>query len=254
MAVDRKKFLELGGFNRLFWPAYPNGVDPVGQRILIGVWPEPTEIVGVAADMHQVLEEDPLPAIFRPLDQYLAQFPLGSAALLVRTAGDPRQFVNAVRNRVTAIDRDQPISAVQTMEELIAAQGGQRRVILMLLGCFAAGALVLAVIGIYGVIAYSVAQRTPEIGIRRALGAQNVDIVWSVVSHGLALTLAGIVLGIGAALALTRVLASLLFHTSAADAATFLVVALLFLMVALAASYLPAWRAARLDPARALRC
>jgi ABC-type antimicrobial peptide transport system permease subunit len=201
------------------------------------------------ADMHQGLEKDPSPAIFRPFDQY----PLSGAAFAVRTSGDPLKFVHAVRDQVLALDRDQPISSVQTMEDLIEAEGGQRRVTLMLLGCFAGAALLLAVIGIYGVVAYSVAQRTQEVGIRRALGARDLDILRLVVGHGLALTLAGIALGIGAALALTRILSTLLFRTSAADPATFAGVALLFLAVALAASYIPARRAARLDPTTALR-
>jgi predicted lysophospholipase L1 biosynthesis ABC-type transport system permease subunit len=221
----------------------------VGQRILIGAKPDPVEIVGIVADMHQVLEKDPLPGVFRPFDQY----PLVSAAFAVRTAGDPLQFVHAVRDQVLAIDRDQPISAVRTMEDLMEAAGGQRRLLLLLLGCFAGAALLLAVIGIYGVIAYSVAQRRQEVGIRRALGAQDADILRLVVGQGLALTLAGVALGTGGALALTRVMTSLLFHTSALDPATFASVALLFVLVAFAASYIPARRAAQIDPATALR-
>jgi putative ABC transport system permease protein len=125
--------------------------------------------------------------------------------------------------------------------------------LLLLLGCFAGAALLLAVIGIYGVIAYSVAQRSHEVGIRRALGAQDADILWPVVGQGLALTLAGVALGIGGALAMTRVMTSLLFHTSAIDPATFAAVVLLVVLVAFAAGYIPAQRAARIDPATALR-
>ena len=213
---------------RLLWPAYPRGLDPVGQRIVIGAKADRIEVVGIVADMHQVLEKDPLPAVFRPFDQY----PLSSAAFLVRTAGDPRQFVHALRDQVLAIDRDQPISGVQTMEDLIQAEGGQRRVVLVLVGAFAAVAMLLAVIGIYGVIAYSVAQRTQEVGIRRALGAQDADILRLVVGQGLVLTLAGIAIGMGAALALTRLMSSLLFHTSAISPATFAVVALVFVLAA----------------------
>ncbi len=139
------------------------------------------------------------------------------------------------------------------MEDLMDAEGGQRRVILTLLGCFAGAALLLAVIGIYGVIAYSVAQRTQEVGIRRALGAQHMDILRLVVGQGLALTLAGVAFGIGASLALTRVMTSLLFHTSPTDPSAFTGIALLFVIVALAASYIPARRATRIDPMTALR-
>jgi putative ABC transport system permease protein len=234
---------------RLLWPAYPDGLDPVGQRILIGARADRVEIVGIIVDMHQILEKNPVPAVFRPFDQY----PVGSAGFMVRTEGDPRQLVHAVRDQVLAMDRDQPISAVQTMEDLIEAEGGQRRAILVLLGGFAGAALLLAVIGIYGVIAYSVAQRTQEVGIRRALGAQDADILRLVVGQGLAVALAGVVLGMGGALASARFMTSLLFRTSGADPVMFAAVALLFLVIACAASYIPARKAARLDPMAALR-
>ena len=234
---------------RVLWPSYPNGLNPVGQRILIGAKTDPVEIAGIVADIHQSLETDAWPAVFRPF----AQTPPPFGAVAVRTAGDPLQFVHAINNQALAIDQDQPASEFKTMDDLMEAEGGQRRLILMLLGCFAGAALLLAVMGIYGVIAYSAAQRTPELGIRRALGAENVDILWLVAGQGLALTLAGIVLGIGGALALTRVMTSLLFHTSATDPATFAGISLLFVIAALAASYIPAQRAARIDPATALR-
>jgi putative ABC transport system permease protein len=234
---------------RALWPAYPNGLDPVGQHIRIGIKPNPVEVVGIVADMHQVLEKDPLPAVFRPFDQY----PLESAGFLVRMAGDPLQYVRSIRDQVLALDRDQPISSVQTMDDLMEAEGGERRAPLMLLGCFAGAALLLAVIGIYGVIAYSVAQRTQEVGIRRALGAQDADILGMVVRQGLALTLAGVALGIAGALALTRLLSDLLFRTKAIDPVIFAGVALLFILVAFAASYIPARRAAKIDPMAALR-
>jgi predicted permease len=234
---------------RVLWPAYPNGLDPVGQRILIGANADPVEIAGIVADMHMSLERDAWPGVFRSF----AQNPPPFAAFAVRTAGDPLQLVHAIGNQVLAIDRDQPVSEFKTMDDLMEGESAQRRLILMLLGCFAGAALLLAVIGIYGVIAYSVAQRTPEVGIRRALGAQHMDILRLVVGQGLALTLAGVVLGIGAALGLTRVMATLLFQTSATDPATFAGIGLLFLVVALAASYLPARRATRIDPTTALR-
>ena len=234
---------------RVLWPAYPNGLDPVGQRILVGSKADPVEIVGVVADIHQALEVDPWPGVFRPFDQN----PFAASSFAVRTAGDPLQFVHAVSDQVRAIDPDQPASEFKTMEDLMEAEGGQRRVILTLLGCFAGAALLLAVIGIYGVIAYSVAQRTQEVGIRRALGARHMDILRLVVGQGLALTLAGVALGIGGALALTRVMASLLFQTSTTDPAAFAGIAILFVIVALVASYIPARRATRIDPMSALR-
>jgi ABC-type antimicrobial peptide transport system permease subunit len=139
------------------------------------------------------------------------------------------------------------------MDEVLEATLGQRRMTMLLLGSFAAMAMLLALVGIYGVIAYSVAQRTREVGIRRALGAQRGDIVRLVLGQGLGLTLAGVVLGIGGALALTRVMERLLFHVSATDPTTFVAIALLLVVVALAASYIPARRAARIDPMAALR-
>src|SRR5579863_2735141 len=234
---------------RVLWPAYPNGLDPVGQRILVGSKADPVEIVGVVADIHQALEVDPWPGVFRPFDQN----PFAASSFAVRTAGDPLQFVHAVSDQVRAIDPDQPASEFKTMEDLMEAEGGQRRVILTLLGCFAGAALLLAVIGIYGVIAYSVAQRTQEVGIRRALGARHEDILRLVIGQGVALTLAGVALGIGGALALTRVMASLLFQTSTTDPAAFAGIAILFVIVALVASYIPARRATRIDPMSALR-
>jgi len=139
------------------------------------------------------------------------------------------------------------------MEQVLDATLGQRRLTMWLLGVFAGVALLLAVIGIYGVIAYSVAQRTQEVGIRMALGAQRGDILWLVVGQGLVLTLAGVGLGMIGALALTGVMKGLLFGVSATDPGTFVGVALLFVAVALLASYLPARRAARIDPMTALR-
>jgi predicted permease len=234
---------------RVLWPAYPNGMDPVGQRILVGSKADPVAIVGIVADIHQALEVDPWPGVYRPLNQY----PLVNASFAVRTAGDPLQFVHAVRDQVLAIDPDQPASQFKTMDDLMEAEGGQRRVLLTLLGGFAGAALLLAVIGIYGIVAFSVAQRTQEVGIRRALGARHMDILRLVVGQGLALTLAGVALGIGGSLALTRVMTSLLFHTSSTDPAAFAGIALLFVIVALAASYIPARRATRIDPMTALR-
>jgi predicted permease len=234
---------------RVLWPAYPNGLNPVGQRILIGARPSPVEIVGIVADMHQFRDTDPWPGVFRPFDQN----PFPSSSFAVRTAGDPLQFVHAVSDQVLAIDPAQPASEFKTMDDLMEAEGGQRRVLLTLLGGFAGAALLLAVIGIYGMVAYSVAQRTQEVGIRRALGARHMDILRLVVGQGLALTLAGVALGIGASLALTRVMTSLLFHTSSTDPAAFAGIAFLFVIVSLAASYIPARRATRIDPMTALR-
>jgi putative ABC transport system permease protein len=234
-----------------FWPAYPAGLDPVGQRIWVGgLNPKPAEIVGIAADVHQSLETSSWP---ETVYVSFAQNPLPSAMLAVRTEGDPLRFASIVRAQARTLDKDQAISSVRTMDDLVEEQVGQRRLLVMLLGSFAGVALLLAVLGIYGVIAYSVAQRTQEMGIRRALGAQRSDILRMVVAQGFRLALAGVMIGVAGAYGLTRLMESLLFHVSATDPATFIGVALLFLFVALAASYIPARRATRIDPMAALR-
>ncbi|HLY59212.1 MAG TPA: ABC transporter permease [Terriglobia bacterium] len=235
---------------RRLWPAYPQGIDPIGQRLLIGINPNPAEIVGVAADVHQTIEDRAWPeSVYVPY----AQNAVSSQALGIRTTGDPLSFTNAVRQQVLALDRNQPVSDIQTMDDLVDQQVGQRHLLVMLLGSYAGVAVLLALIGIYGVIAYSVAQRTQELGIRRALGAQQNDILWLVIRDGLVLSLFGITCGLGGALALTRLMKALLFHVNASDPATFAGIALLFLLVALAASYIPASRAAKIDPMAALR-
>ena len=236
---------------RRFWPAYPSGQDPIGQRLLIGgVNPKPAEIVGIVAHVHQNLENNAWP---ETVYVSFAQNPWPFAALAIRTQGDPLQFTKSIREQVRELDRDQPITHVLAMDDLVEAEVGQRRLILNLLGSFAGVAVLLAVIGIYGVIAYSVAQRTHEVGIRRALGAQHGDILRLVVGQGFGLAAAGVVLGLGGAFALTRVMKDQLFGVSATDPATFAGIALLFILVALVASYIPARRAARIDPMAALR-
>jgi len=236
---------------RRFWPAYPGGENPVGQQILVGASPRPLGIVGIVADIHQDnLEfDDTWPGLYSAC----AQSPPQTAMMAVRTEGDPLRVVSAVRRQVTSIDRDQPVADVKTMDEVVEESEGQRRVVLALFGFFAGMALVLATVGIYGIVSYSVAQRTHELGIRQALGARRVDILGLVVRQGFGLALSGIALGTGGALALSRVMKSLLFHVSASDPVTYVVVAVAFLAVALAASYIPARRATRIDPMMALR-
>ncbi len=232
------------------WPAYPAGADPIGQFILAGTNPEPLRIVGIAADVRQAsLADEAGPGLYRPRTQTVSM----PAMFAVRTDGDPIRLVKAIRNEVTAIDPDQSIAGVKTMEQVLDSSEGRRQSIMILLGVFAGVGLLLAVVGIYGVIAYSVAQRTREVGIRRALGAQQSDILKLVLGQGLGLTLTGAILGIAGALALTRVLESLLFHVSATDPATFAGIALLLIAVAMAASYIPARRATRIEPTAALR-
>jgi putative ABC transport system permease protein len=240
------------GLARRFWPEYPRGPDPVGQHIAEGYdkaigW---MEIVGIVPDVHEgglafgTIKEFYLPN---------AKHPPQTAYLAIRTDGDPMRFVNAVRAQVRAIDSDQAVSDVKTMEAVLASTLGQRRLTMLLLGSFAGVALLLAVIGIYGVIAYSVAQRTQEVGIRRALGAQQRDILRLVLRQGLVLALIGVALGMAGAFALTRVIEGMLFQVNASDPATYVGIAVLLIVVALLASLIPARRAARIDPMAALR-
>jgi putative ABC transport system permease protein len=173
--------------------------------------------------------------------------------VVVRTNGAPLAATPGVRLELAQVDRDQPISDVRTMEERIARSLTPRRFNTVLLGLFAALALVLAAVGIYGVVAYSVTERTHEIGVRVALGAQRRDVVAMVLREGMTTTATGTVIGIVAALAVRRVIAGFLFGVGAADPMTFTAIPLLLVLVALAACYVPARRASRVDPLHALR-
>ncbi|MGH9547750.1 MAG: ABC transporter permease, partial [Terriglobales bacterium] len=236
---------------RRFWASYPNSENPIGQRLLIGgVNPQPAEIIGIVAHVRQNLEDN---AWRETVYTSFAQNTQSHVMLAVRTRWSPMQFTAAVRRAVQALDRDQSITAVRTMADLIDAQLGQRHSMMMLLGTFAALAVLLAAIGLYGLIAYSVVWRAKELGIRRALGARQIEIFSEVMGPALGLTLAGVIVGIGAALALTRFLQGLLFHISATDPATFAGIALLLIVVAGIASYIPARRATQIDPMAALR-
>jgi ABC-type antimicrobial peptide transport system permease subunit len=212
--------------------------------------PQPIEIVGVLADVRNInLAADTQPEIYLPY----AQLPTSSMNLVVRTAGDPHNLVNAIQMQVFEADRDQPVTAVRTMDEILEDGAAQPRFTTSLLGGLSLTALILAIVGIYGVIAYSVAERTQEMGIRLALGAARGDIFRLVLRQGLALASAGIVIGLAGALALTRLMESLLYHVSVTDPLTFGGGALLFTLVALLASYVPARRATKVDPVIALR-
>jgi putative ABC transport system permease protein len=172
--------------------------------------------------------------------------------LVIRSAGDAAAFAPTLRREVQALDKDQPIYNVRTMDDVVMNSLGTRRVSMQLFAVFACAALLLAALGIYGVMAYSVTQRTQEIGLRMALGAQKSDVLGLVIRQGMALTVIGVIVGLAGAFALTRVIGNLLFGVTATDPATFLAIPLVLLFVALLACYLPARRAARLDPIKAL--
>jgi putative ABC transport system permease protein len=233
-------------FAALFWP----GEDPIGRHIKAES-KEWRTIVGVVGHVrHYALNVKGREQVYFPQAQ--AQF-TRSMFLAVRTAGDPASLTNAIRQEVMRLDPEQPIYAVKTMDELLDASVAQPRLNLVLLGLFAGLALVLAAVGIYGVLAYSVTQRTREIGIRLALGALPNDALLLVVRQGLALALTGIALGLAGALVLTRFISTLLFGVTPTDPLTYAAVSALLLIVALAASYIPAVRATRVDPMVALR-
>jgi putative ABC transport system permease protein len=231
---------------RRFWP----GENPIGKHILVGRAVTPSEVVGVLGDMRNVgVAADVQPEIYLPF----AQLPWPSMHLVVRTAGDPRAFVAAVRRRVLALDPDQPVTAIHTMDEVLETAAAQPRFTTSLLGALSGTALLLAIVGIYGVISYSVSERTQEMGIRIALGAERADILRLVLRQGLMLALGGIAIGLAASLALTRLLGSMLYRVSATDPMTFVGGSVLFMLVAMVASYIPARRATRVDPMVALR-
>jgi len=234
---------------RRFWPGYPRE-DPIGQSILAGASPDALRIVGVVSDVRQAgPAESALSGIYRPR----AQVPLMPAMLAVRTTGDQRRIVNAIRAEVAAVDRNVSVAGVKSMTDALDESDGRRRGFMMLLGLFASTGLFLAGVGIYGVVAYSVTTRTREFGIRKALGAGQADVLKLVLCQGLKLTLAGSVLGLCAAAALTRLLKAFLFGVSATEPAIFGGVALLCIGVSLGASYLPARSAMRVEPAVTLR-
>jgi len=235
---------------------FPNE-DPIGKRLILGDsededrngQPDWREIVGVVGDVRIRLDAETGPAMYYPYWQWPWYF----AHLVVRTTSDPMTLAARLRSEVRALNKDQPVYSIRTMEQVrdhSIAQPGFRT---LLLSLFGAVALVLAAVGIYGVMAYSVTQRTHEIGIRMALGAQQKDVLKLVVRQGMVLTLIGVAIGLAAASGLTRVLSSFLFGVTATDPATFVGVSLLLAGVALLACYIPACKATKVDPMVALR-
>ncbi|HET7041145.1 MAG TPA: FtsX-like permease family protein, partial [Gemmatimonadales bacterium] len=212
--------------------------------------PHGGEIVGIVADFKQdALQREVEPQLFMPCDQA----PVEALTVVLRTPGDPSSLASEVRPMVRALDPDLPVYELQPLSEVVAASTSQSRFYMLLLGGFAAIALLLAAVGIYGVIAYAVRQRTQEIGIRMALGASRDRVLGMVVGQGMVLALVGAAAGLIGAFLATRGMRSLLFEVSASDPATYAGVALVLVAVAAVASYLPARRAARTEPNLALR-
>jgi putative ABC transport system permease protein len=231
---------------RRFWP----NETPIGKRMYLGRMKGATEVVGVVADVKNVgITDNTMPEVYLPL----AQLPWSSVNLLVRTSVDPHLLVAAIRQRITAADRDQPVTSIQTLDELRSASMLDRRFTLSVLGFFSVAALLLAAAGIYAVIACSIRHRTQELGIRMALGAVPADLLWSVVRRAVVCTSAGIAAGIAGSLLLTRFISALLYDVRATDPVTFAAGTLLFALIAVVATYLPARSAIRMDPMAALR-
>ena len=232
---------------RRFWP---DG-NPLGKRIRLGGGPEDWRtIVGVVGDIrHYGLDAEPTMQAYVPQAQAVSW----DNEWVVRTSSDPLSLAGAVRQEIWTVDPDRPVYEIMTMDQLTGATLAQRRFTLLLLGLFSLVALLLAAIGLYGVISYSVTQRTQEVGIRMALGAGPRDILALMVGRGMLPALTGVGIGLVGAAGLTRFLSSLLYEVSATDPATFIGVSILLTVVALLACYIPARRATRVDPMVALR-
>jgi putative ABC transport system permease protein len=232
-----------------YWP----NESALGKRIRFGP-PESNEpwhtIVGVAGSVrHARLDRESRQTVYVP---YL-QIPVRGMAVAIRTSADPESLAGAVRKEVLALDKDQPIANVLTMNEIVSRSIWAQRFYAMLFGIFAALALILAAVGIYGVMSYAITQRTREIGIRMALGAGQLNVLKLTLTQGMRLALTGVVVGLFGAFALTRLMSGMLFGVSATDSATFVSIAGLLIGVTLLACYVPARRATKVDPLVALR-
>jgi predicted permease len=253
---DNAQAMRVALVNETMAREYWRGQDAIGKRFVLG---DPDEkkawitVVGIAADVRQMGLDAPVKAeMYFPYQQAGERF-YTPRDLVIRTAVDPLSLVAAVRREIRAVDADQPVSNVRTMDDVLGKEIAPRRIAMTLLMTFAGLALLLASIGIYGVLSYFVAQSTPEIGVRLALGARQADVLRLVVGRGMKLAAVGLAIGLVASFLLTRLMASLLFGVSASDPTTFSAVSGLLMLVALLACYIPARRATKVDPLVALR-
>jgi putative ABC transport system permease protein len=226
-----------------FWP----GADPIGQRLATNFQTVTREIIGVVSDVRDFgLDSEDQPVLFLPSRWW------NSLSIVVRATGDSGRLVSAVRARLTALDKNVPLYQVATMEELLGNSTASRRFSLVLLSLFAALALLLAVVGVYGLLSFSVSRRTHEFGVRMALGAAPVDLMWMILWQGMKPLLWGVLLGLIASILITRLIASLLYGVSPTDPWTFASVTMLLVAAGLAACYIPARRILRVDPLQSL--
>ena len=247
LEVSRKVVISRAMAQKL-WP----NEDPVGKRLTIHMKKkdEPSEVIGVVGDVkHAGLDANVHPTAYWPHPELAFSF----MTLIVRTDGDPVSLAPAIREAVRSIDKDLPVVDVASMEKLLSVSLARARFSTVVLGVFAGIALLLAVVGIYGVISYGVTERTHEIGLRVALGAQQADILGMVLRQGLLLALTGVAIGMLSAFGATRLMSSLLFGTSSTDPVTYTAVICILTTAALAACYIPARRASQVDPMVALR-
>jgi putative ABC transport system permease protein len=250
--TDRAGGAQVAIINQTFARQFFQDKDPVGEELNLGTAAKPDwwRIVGVVGDVKAFGQDQPTHAdIYRPF----AQQPFPIIAFMIRTKTDPAAMMKAAEQTLWSVDPNLPVFKAITMDVLTEQSLAVRRASSVLVSAFAVLALMLACIGIYGVIAYAVTQRTQEIGVRMALGARRGDVLRLIMRFGLRLTLAGVAIGLIGALLATRLLASLLYEVSATDPLAFCVPAALLIVVTLLAAYLPARRAASIDPMRALR-
>jgi putative ABC transport system permease protein len=263
-AADSARSPQVAVINRTMAQKYWPDENPIGKNIIayhtvvvstskgssVEFKPQEVEIVGIVGDIRQLgLDAPPYPELFMPY----AQWPSNEMSLVLRTGSETSALVPAVKEEIWRVDPDQPVTDIKTMDELVSTEASGRRFVLELIGVFAAIALVLAVVGIYGVVSYGTRQRTHEIGIRMALGARGQQILWLVAGQNARWLVVGIATGVASTLALTRLLAAYLYAVRPTDPLTFAAVSLLLLAVALIAVYVPARRATKVDPMVALR-
>jgi len=264
LATDSARSPLVGVINRSMAQKYWPDENPIGRTISasrcfevstpkgssVQCKPQDLEIVGIVGDVRQLgLDVPPYPELFIPYTQW----PANEMALVLRTGSETSSLIPAAKKEIGRVDPDQPVTDIKTMDELVSTEASGRRFVLQLIGAFAAIALVLAAVGIYGVVSYATRQRTHEIGIRMAIGARGQQIWWLIAGQNAQWLLVGITIGVASALALTRLLAAYLYAVRPTDPLTFVAVAVLLLAVALLAVYIPARRATKVEPMEALR-